>query len=1157
MRLLLPALALFPLTTAFAELYRDRLMSDQPVAYWRFDDQQECCTPNETHESLRANAGTNVSLLEAGPRPPAFPLFTEENTCADFTHFPKDTFLRVKDPGAVSVFDFEKGQAITLEAWVRCLKLADNQNVYIVGKGRTGSPGTSGENQNWALRLRGMKSGSGTVACASFLFHDDVNKGEAGWHRFTSTRGFTPGQEWHHIAATYTFGKPETAKVYINGVEIPGAWDMGGATNAAPVVDDDEVWIGGSMGGKADAQFPGQIDELAVYRTVLSDERMKLHALREGALPELKEVTGATVAKKETKPELPPQPVAAIKPEELPKDKVRVEILEFPVAKEGFTADVFGDDAMKKKDDGGADASWGKLPPNKTEEFTEPFFALAALPNKYSERGIKIDRSRPFLTRMAGVVTLPPGAHTLHLRALTGTRVAWDTQVLAQTPLKRANYGDAEPVPDQLALQLVKEMPLLPPGHREVQAKLVSDGKPHVLVIETWVGGKSVRPELGQVAVWVKSGDQWSIPAPSADAALTIARHDAALRAQAERIDHLSAQRRRIPQEDAYWKTRHDLARENAKPAPAVPQNGASSPVDAFISAKLAKTGTKTAALADDAAFLRRVTLDTIGLIPTPEELTAFLADKSADKRGKAVDRLLKDPRWADHWTSYWQDVLAENPNILKGTLNNTGPFRWWIHESLVDNKPMDRFATEIISMEGSPNYGGPAGFAIASQNDLPMAAKAQVLASAFMENEMKCARCHDAVHHSFEQKELFQIAALLQRAPLKVPETSLTKGLSKNSHVTVTLKAGEIIQPHFPFASVKEPLAGVIRRPGDSREMFAALLTDPRNDRFTRVLVNRLWKQFLGFGIVEPVDDWETSLPSHPELLQYLASELVTHDYDLKHVARLILNSDTYQRVATPDAMKDVKSSDREFASQARRRVTAEQLLDSLMQATGQEYDTETLTFDPEGRQRAGDQANPGRPQRAWEFAALSNERDRPALAKPRAQVFTDILSAFGWRESRPEPRSTRDHDANVIQPALLANGTFGTLITRPHDGNAFTQLALKDQPLEDLARQLYVRALSRVPSDDEVKRIASVLEPGYATRLTGAPAAPPLPRSTKGVSWANHLNPDATTAVLASEREVKAGPVPTPQLTSDWRDRYEDVLWSLMLSPEMLWLP
>jgi hypothetical protein len=112
-----------------------------------------------------------------------------------------------------------------------------------------------------------------------------------------------------------------------------------------------------------------------------------------------------------------------------------------------------------------------------------------------------------------------------------------------------------------------------------------------------------------------------------------------------------------------------------------------------------------------------------------------------------------------------------EKPNILRGNLNNTGPFRWWIREALLDNKPMDRFATELITVAGSASYGGPSGFAIASQNDLPMAAKAQIVSAAFLANEMKYARCHDAPNHPFEHGDLFKIAAILQRAPLKMPE--------------------------------------------------------------------------------------------------------------------------------------------------------------------------------------------------------------------------------------------------------------------------------------------------------------------------------------------------------------------------------------------------
>src|SRR5262249_22958034 len=153
--------------------------------------------------------------------------------------------------------------------------------------------------------------------------------------------------------------------------------------------------------------------------------------------------------------------------------------------------------------------------------------------------------------------------------------------------------------------------------------------------------------------------------------------------------------------------------------------------------------------LTDDLTFLRRVTLDTIGLTPTETEVAAFIADHSADRRARVIERLLADRRWADHQMGYWLEVLAENPDPLHPTLNNTGPFRWWLHESLLDNKPFDLFVTELLRLEGSERFGGPAGFGVATQNDVPMAAKGIIVSSAFLGVEMKCARCHDAPTHA------------------------------------------------------------------------------------------------------------------------------------------------------------------------------------------------------------------------------------------------------------------------------------------------------------------------------------------------------------------------------------------------------------------------
>ncbi|RYD27986.1 MAG: DUF1549 domain-containing protein, partial [Verrucomicrobiaceae bacterium] len=310
----------------------------------------------------------------------------------------------------------------------------------------------------------------------------------------------------------------------------------------------------------------------------------------------------------------------------------------------------------------------------------------------------------------------------------------------------------------------------------------------------------------------------------------------------------------------------------------------------------------------DDLSFLRRVSLDTIGVPPTVEEIEAFTKSTDKDKRAKVIDRLLADDRWADKWMGYWQDVLAENPNMLNPTLNNTGPFRWWIHESLLDNKPMDLFVTELVRLEGSDRYGGPRGFGTATQNDAPMAEKGAVVAAAFLGVEMKCARCHDAPAHEWLQKDLFNLAALLTQEPVKVPVTSsvpmdkLHEG-GRKPLIKVTLKPGTEVPPEWPFKAFANPALAdqLAADPQNTRDRFAALITAPQNERFAKVIVNRLWQRLMGRGIVEAVADWEKGGPTHPELLDWLGREFVRSGYDFKATARLILNSHAYQRATDP----------------------------------------------------------------------------------------------------------------------------------------------------------------------------------------------------------------------------------------------------------------
>jgi hypothetical protein len=811
--------------------------------------------------------------------------------------------------------------------------------------------------------------------------------------------------------------------------------------------------------------------------------------------------------------------------------------------------------------------SWdlSKAAPDPSATFAEPAFALTGVPARYTEKGVLADRPPAFVVRASAEIALPAGEWQVLLRARDAARLFLDDKLIAEHAFGKVSTSGHGKVPPPAPLAHPELRPPSP-GQKDKVVAVKLDGARHRYRLEVYVGGKGLRPELGDPAVAVaQAGEPFRLLAASPEIPLSPegwAAYAAAGRARlAERN---SATRKAAGAAEAeYWSRRHEIARREwaARPAPAVPEIPADLPahndVDRFLGRRFAEAGVRPAPLADDYSFLRRVTLDTVGVIPTPEEIAAFRADTSPDRRARVINRLLADPRWADHWVGYWQDVLAENPGLLKPTLNNTGPFRWWLHQALSDNMPADRFATELALMEGSADFGGPAGFGIATENDVPMAAKAHTLAKAFLAVDLSCARCHDAPFQPYKQRQLFALAAMLKRGEQKVPATSTVRSEGGRApRVKVTLPAGSAVGPDWQLKRIApgELPDGILRKTGDTRELAAALLTSPRNERFAQVLVNRLWKRFLGTGLVEPVDDWNDAQPSHPELLDHLAGELVTSGYDVKHVSRLILNSHAYQRAVIE--MPAGKTADRLFASPDRRRMAAEQLLDSLFAAAGKDFGCEELNFDPDGRQPVTQCQNLGVPKRAWQLTGMANERDRPALALPVAQTLTDLLIAYGWRESRTVSQTVREETPTPLQPMVLANGIASTRIARLSDDGALTALALADVPVGELVDRVFLRILSRPPTDAERAAFTELLAEGYDTRRTGAaPAAKPARRSP--VAWSNHLSPEATEIKLELEAAARAGDPPTPRLTAAWRARMEDMVWALVNSPEFVFVP
>jgi hypothetical protein len=813
-----------------------------------------------------------------------------------------------------------------------------------------------------------------------------------------------------------------------------------------------------------------------------------------------------------------------------------------------------------------------------TARFDAPAFALAGLPKKYNAAGVIDDRQAPFVVRGSARLRIPEGEYRLLLRARGAARLMLDGKVIVETKFRVPSDNGHGAVPE-LKSAAEPNLALLPAENQEELATMTLDGKPHEFWLEAIVGDQKLRPELGEISVSISGpGEQRSeIGEPTFkllthDLKTPLSEHNWAVYKRKyfvslAQIDTL-ARRQIVAQHDAYWVRRHEIARTHipTQPAPVEPNvagdNDELTAVDRFLLAQGANRSFTP--LLDDHAFLRRLALDTVGTVPTPAEIVEFDDDKDPGRRQRAVARFVNDSRWADHWTSYWQDVLAENPGILKPELNNTGAFRYWIYESFLDNKPFDRFATELVRMEGSVMYGGPAGFGIATQNDAPLAEKAHVLAKAFLAVELKCARCHDAPYHPFKQEDTFHLAAMLARKPQKLPKTStvpLVEGARKPA-ITISLRPGEEIEQDWPFESLSAELYdGVLPDDNDSRERLAALLTSPANSRFAEVIVNRVWTRYIGWGLVSSVDDWHDAERLHPELLEYLARDFVEHGYDLKRLARQILQSRLYQSQVISEPSGDRPQNAAVQLGPARRRMSAEQIVDSLFAAVGKPFNSEELTFDPAGRSPARQFGNLGHPRRAWQFTSLSNERDRPALSMPAAQSVVDLLVTFGWRESRQNPLTERNEEPNVLQPLVLANGVVGARITSLSDDSAITSLALQAFSLDELVRQVYLRLLSRPPRADEQQMFVDLLRDGFDKRRVDVnPFADRQKQPTEhrsAVAWSNHLSPEASLLKLESERRARSGDPPTALLVANWRERMEDMVFALVNSPEFVFVP
>jgi len=465
-------------------------------------------------------------------------------------------------------------------------------------------------------------------------------------------------------------------------------------------------------------------------------------------------------------------------------------------------------------------------------------------------------------------------------------------------------------------------------------------------------------------------------------------------------------------------------------PLPAAPEGSTlTNPIDRLLSVHFKQQEIAPTHVVDDRVFARRVFLDLVGLLPSPNELEQFERDSAPDKREKLVRQLLqRRDAYAVHWLTFWNDCLR---NAYRGTGYIDGgrkQITTWLYQSLYDNKPYDRFVHELVSpVSGSEGFTGGIiwrGVVNASQRREMQAA--QNIGQVLLGTNLKCASCHDSFVNQWKLTDSYGLAAVFAEGPLEIHRCDKPTG--------ETAKVGFI----YPELGQVDPQASR----SDRMKQLADAITSEKNGRLARTMVNRLWAQFFGRGLVEPVDDMDQP-PWSADLLDFLAWDLAEHGYDLKRTMALICTSRAYQLPSVGAPQPD--AADYVFRGPITRRMTAEQFVDAVA----------TLT-----------DAWPTKPAVQLPRPA---EGEKGAGAKPlvrTALVHDDALTRALGRPNREQVVTRRDTVATTLQALEMTNGA--ELDGMLKKGARHWLVEGPKEPKE-LATTLYLVALGRAPSEQE----------------------------------------------------------------------------------------
>jgi len=435
------------------------------------------------------------------------------------------------------------------------------------------------------------------------------------------------------------------------------------------------------------------------------------------------------------------------------------------------------------------------------------------------------------------------------------------------------------------------------------------------------------------------------------------------------------------------------------RPAPpAIHWRSWTATIDRFVAAYLAERRAMEPAVVSDAVFARRVYLDVWGLLPNPEELSAFLADRAPSKRDALVARLLADnQKYADHWISFWNDLLRNEDGVTYfSETAGRKSITEWLYPALVSNLSYDQFVTRLINPTGPTD---PDGFLVGvnwrgetSAAVTPWMQASQNAAQVFLGVNLKCNACHDSFVSRWKLKDAYALAGYFS------PEARLRM-------YRCDVAQDAYAEPGFLYPELSRvPSSGSL---ADRRATAAAIFTDPRNGRLPRTVVNRLWQRLLGHGIVGNPDEMDGK-PWSPPLLDAVASDFVEHGYDLKYVIQSILTSRAYQMPAVA-RRGEVQARGYVFAGPEIRRLSAEQFADAVGSITGEWSVYQPRVAPSGGGGRGGppmtDPATVGVYGREWRAAS------------------SDLTRALG-RPIRDQVISSRPSQATTPQALELVNG-------------------------------------------------------------------------------------------------------------------------------------